>query len=55
MRVTEFNTFYPDHLNLSQDNENSWKIYTRKLKDIMLATMPEKKELRKWIQRCNRI
>lgn len=41
--VTEFNTYYPDHLNLSVDNEDDWKIYARKLKDLMLAAMPEKK------------
>ncbi|EAR88356.1 acyltransferase (macronuclear) [Tetrahymena thermophila SB210] len=43
LSVTEFNTFYPDHLNLSHDKEDDWKIYARKVKDIMLAAMPNKK------------
>lgn len=41
MRVTEFDTFYPDHLNLK--NEDDWEIYARKLKNIMLTAMPDKK------------
>jgi len=40
LKTLEFNTFYPEYLNLSQDNENDWMIYARKVKDIMLKAMP---------------
>lgn len=43
LKVIEFNTFYPDYLNLSQDNEDDWQIYARKIKNIMLAAMPHLK------------
>ncbi len=41
MKVIEFDTFYPDYLNLSIENcENDWVIYAKKVKEIMLKAMP---------------
>jgi len=35
-------TFYPEYLNLSKDNENDWIIYADKVKEIMLKAKKDR-------------
>lgn len=38
MEIYEFDTYFPDHLNLSK--EEDWEIYAEHIRDIYLKALP---------------
>ena len=42
LKILELDTFYPEYLNLSKDNENDWIIYADKVKEIMLKAKKDR-------------
>jgi len=36
LKILELDTFYPNYLNLSKENENDWIVFADKVKEIML-------------------